>query len=325
MSNQITALSSIKTRITGTGVSISPSTTPETTASILQKLAGATPEAGKIGTEFIPNNLSVDEIVLADTTGVQLEAGSIGLNSNGEIVLHDNATPGGVPIDKFRIAKSVIYPSPGGDSTVDRFLEIGRMLLPASDLAVSPFKFNLVGKLNLNTSYLDNYTPTKLMYLVFYLVDSAGLRNPADTTIYSAFESKIGNCIQIPITHTGEELGSTNNIDFSIPASLSNTTISGEKLLSTNNRADTYAILNRINYYTDSVAGSFDDVITHQALSAYTLSDEVLPPKFGLNDFIYPKIQLNNSYGYLVAAIAMPAGVSRRISVNLDVKLIPVT
>jgi hypothetical protein len=66
----------------------------ETTATILEKLQGTEADAERIGAEYLPEQINASIITLADTSALMHPAGSLGLNADGNAVLHDGERNG---------------------------------------------------------------------------------------------------------------------------------------------------------------------------------------------------------------------------------------
>ncbi len=90
------------------------STQTDTRDFILDSISGVAAQTSKIGAEFLPENIEITSIQLADTGAVALPSGSLGLNSNGNMVIHDDISNGDVlpeivtsnTISRFGITKS---------------------------------------------------------------------------------------------------------------------------------------------------------------------------------------------------------------------------
>jgi hypothetical protein len=63
---------------------------------VLGSIGGEAAEPSKIGAEFLPENIEITSIQLSDTGEVALPSGSLGLNSNGNMVIHDDISNGDV-------------------------------------------------------------------------------------------------------------------------------------------------------------------------------------------------------------------------------------
>jgi hypothetical protein len=60
----------------------------------LKSLQGAAEDPNRIGAEYMPEIIEASLIQLTDTGSATLPAGSLGLNSNGEVVIHNNESNG---------------------------------------------------------------------------------------------------------------------------------------------------------------------------------------------------------------------------------------
>lgn len=124
----------------------------ETTESILIKLQGAAENPEKIGNEFLPEQLTVQGIKLADTSSVALPAWTLGRNSDGQLVLHDGSTIGGVvyyPENPLRINSQTQIPAVTESGTQQ--VELGRFPVTAAQ-AVALQSFCIRGRVKTNVA-----------------------------------------------------------------------------------------------------------------------------------------------------------------------------
>ena len=68
--------------------------TPIASADITTALQGAEADPTRIGAEYLPEEIEINAVTLANTGAVTLPAGSLGLNTNGELILHNNVANG---------------------------------------------------------------------------------------------------------------------------------------------------------------------------------------------------------------------------------------
>jgi hypothetical protein len=92
-------MASTYTIISGTGSATYEISTgargPAPTASqYTEALQGAAGDATRIGAEYLPEEIEVVSVQLADTSGSALAVGRLGLNANNQLIIHDNLRNG---------------------------------------------------------------------------------------------------------------------------------------------------------------------------------------------------------------------------------------
>jgi hypothetical protein len=70
------------------------STQTDTRDFILDSISGVAAQTSKIGAEFLPENIEITSIQLSDTGEAALPSGSLGLNSNGNMIIHNDISNG---------------------------------------------------------------------------------------------------------------------------------------------------------------------------------------------------------------------------------------
>lgn len=105
-----------------------------------------TDEDGHLLAEVIPDNLEVDSIQLADTTGLALPDGTLGLDASGALVIHDGETDGGNPIlGKRWLGASSI--TAAQLNTAGTLVEIARLTIPANQV-VNGDRWRVIGQVS---------------------------------------------------------------------------------------------------------------------------------------------------------------------------------
>jgi hypothetical protein len=112
-----------------------------TTETILDKLKGTVADPERIGTEYLPEALEVASVQLTDTGASSLPAGSLGLNSSGELIIHDDVRNGDdvAPFASSNLRQGFIGQKITAELQTSTEVLICRLRLPASESAVGKF------------------------------------------------------------------------------------------------------------------------------------------------------------------------------------------
>lgn len=114
---------------------------PKDTAAILDKLKGTVADPNRIGDEYMPENMTVTSLKLSNTGSATLPVGALGLNTAGEMVMHDFVRSGDsiAPFASSNLMRGFgVEVNTGTSSTLQTSLVVPllRLRLPASESAI---------------------------------------------------------------------------------------------------------------------------------------------------------------------------------------------
>ena len=147
----------------------------ETSVSILAALQGAEADPLRIGAEFMPQEFPVISLGLGDTGENALNAGRLGLNGDGQLVLHDADRNGDeiAPFATDNIGQLFAKSLNGASlSNIISFSSLARFRFPAS-VATSGRILTLSGSLIIN----NGFSPQPYLGIYF------GIRRPGETNL----------------------------------------------------------------------------------------------------------------------------------------------
>ena len=145
-----------------------------TALEITTALQGVEADATRIGTEYMPEIVDVDGVTLADSSAVELPSGTLGLNADGRLVIHDFATTGGIDAEGM-ILRGLLSHTVSDSIAADQIIEIASGVIPAAMLTNNEY-FSITGSIFIRNQ-LSGYEPSGNPSLVLYLCDAAGARN----------------------------------------------------------------------------------------------------------------------------------------------------
>lgn len=144
------------------------------TEEVLSAIQGAAGDPDRIGSEYLPEIIPVDGVTLSDSSAVELPAGTLGLNGDGRLVIHDGDTTGGVDAEGM-ILRGAVTHTVSDSIAAAQIIEIAQAVIPASYFSDGDAVFAL-GNVVIQSA-LSNYNPATNPALVLYFRDSAGARN----------------------------------------------------------------------------------------------------------------------------------------------------
>jgi hypothetical protein len=158
------------------GAEVLPPPLELTASAITEALQGAAGDPERIGTEYFPDIVEVDGVTLSNSSAVELPAGTLGLNAQGALVVHDGQTTGGRDVAGMRM-QGILNHIVSDSIAADQILEIASVVIPVGTFNSTARPLGIVGSVFVRSS-LSGYEPAGNPSLIFYLADAAGARNP---------------------------------------------------------------------------------------------------------------------------------------------------